>query len=134
MARLVLIVDDDAKSLKLTRDLLNVSGYATIEASDGKKAVELARNRRPDLILMDLHMPVMDGLEATRTIKGEATTRDIPVIATTASAMQGDEDRAIQAGCDGYLTKPIDIKELLNKVEGYLSAKQHKSDYSETGG
>jgi CheY-like chemotaxis protein len=79
-------------------------------------------------------MPVMDGLEATRTIKGEATTRDIPVIATTASAMQGDEDRAIQAGCDGYLTKPIDIKELLNKVEGYLSAKQHKSDYSETGG
>lgn len=117
-----MIVDDDAKSLKLTRDLLSVSGYVTIEATDGKKALELARNRRPDLILMDLHMPVMDGLEATRMIKGETTTRDILVIATTASAMKGDEERAIQAGCDGYLTKPISIKEFLNKVDEYLSA------------
>lgn len=122
MAKVILIVDDDPKSLKLTRDLLSVVGYTTIEATDGKKAVELAKNRKPALILMDIHMPVMDGLEATKMIKAETTTRNIPVIATTASAMKGDEERAIQAGCDGYITKPINIKEFLKRVEEYLSA------------
>jgi len=122
VAKAILIVDDDPKSLKLTRDLLSVVGYTIIEATDGKKAVELARSRKPDLILMDIHMPIMDGFAAIRMIKAETTTRNIPVIAITASIMKSDIEKVVQAGYNGYIAKPIDIKELLKKVEEYLSA------------
>lgn len=121
MAKVILIVEDDAKNLILTRDLLQVSGYKTIEATDGEQGVELAKSNKPDLILMDIQMPKMDGLEATRILKADATTRNIPVLVLTAYAMKGDEERLSQAGCDGYITKPIDIKELLKKVADYLS-------------
>ncbi len=121
MEKVILIIDDDPKSLVLIRDLLKVSGYKTIEATDGKQGVELAKARKPDLILMDIQMPKMDGLEATRIIKADATTRNIPVLALTAYAMKGDEERILQAGCDGYITKPIDIQGLVKEVAEYLS-------------
>ncbi len=121
MAKVILIVEDEPNNLKLVRDLLQVSGYKTIEATDGKQGVALARAKKPDLILMDIQMPVMDGFEATRVLKADATTRNIPVIALTSYVMKGDKERILQAGCDGYITKPIDIQEFLKKVAEYLS-------------
>ena len=121
MTKLILIVEDEPRNVTLLRDLLQVSGYKTIEATDGKQGVELAKARKPDLILMDIQMPEMDGLEATRILKADATTRNIPVLALTAYAMKGDEERILQAGCDGYITKPIDIQGLVKEVAEYLS-------------
>ncbi len=121
MAKVILIVEDDPKSLVLIRDLLQVSGYSTIEATDGQQGVELAKASKPDLILMDVQMPVMDGLEATRILKADATTSNIPVLALTSYAMKGDEERILEAGCDGYLAKPYNIQELLKEVAKYLS-------------
>jgi len=121
MAKVILIVDDDPKSLKLTRDLLEANGYATIEATDGTQAIGLAKVKKPDLILMDITMPVMDGLEASRLLKGDAMTKEIPIIALTASAMKGTGEKIRQeAGCDGYITKPIDIQQLLEEVSEHL--------------
>ncbi len=121
MANVILIVEDDPVNLKLVRDLLQVSGYTTIEATDGKQAVKLAKTRKPDLILMDIQMPVMDGFEATRILKADATTRNIPVLVLTSHAMKKDIERIHKAGVDGYLTKPFDIRELLKMVAKYLS-------------
>lgn len=121
MAKVILIIEDDPKSLMLARDLLQVSGYKTIEATDGKQGIELAKTKKPDLILMDVQMPKMDGLEATRILKADSVTRGIPIIALTASAMKEDKERISQAGCDGYITKPIDIKGFLKTVAEYLS-------------
>ena len=121
MAKLILIVEDEPRNLTLLRDLLQVSGYKTIEATDGEQGVELAKSKKPDLILMDVQMPKMDGLGATRILKADATTSNIPVLALTSYAMKGDKERILEAGCDGYLAKPIDIKELLKIVAEYLS-------------
>ena len=121
MAKVILVVEDEPSNLKLIRDLLQRAGYETIEATNGKQAVELARARKPDLILMDVGLPVMDGLEATRILKADAATENVLVVALTAYAMEGDEERMLQVGCDGYLTKPIDIKQFLKKVAEYLS-------------
>ena len=121
MAKLILIVEDEPKNLTLLRDLLQVSGYKTIEATDGEQGIELAKSKKPDLILMDVQMPKMDGLEATRILKADTTTSNIPVLALTSYAMKGDKERILEAGCDGYLAKPIDIKELLKIVAEYLS-------------
>ena len=120
MKKIVLIVEDDLKSMKLFRDLLEASGYASLEATNGKKAVELAREKKPDLILMDIQMPVMDGFEATKILKAGAETRNIPIIALTSYAMKEDDEKIREAGCDGYITKPIDTKEFLKKVAEYL--------------
>ena len=120
MAKVILIVEDEPKNLKLVRDLLKRIGYITIEATDGEQGVELARAKKPDLILMDIQMPVMDGLEATRILKADATTKNIPVFALTSYAMKGDKDRILEAGCDGYLTKPIDIQELVKEVTNLI--------------
>ena len=121
MAKLILIIDDDPKNVVLVRDLLQVNGYSTNEATDGKEGVELAKANKPDLILMDIQMPEMDGLEATRILKTDAATRNIPIIALSSYAMMGDKERILEAGCDGYLSKPVDIKELLKTVAEYLS-------------
>jgi len=121
MAKVILIVEDDPKSLMLAQDLLQVSGYKTIEAMDGEQGVELAKSKKPDLILMDIQMPKMDGLEATRILKADTTTRNITVLALTASAMKEDKEKILEIGCDGYITKPIDIKEFLKTVAEYLS-------------
>jgi len=117
----ILIVEDDAKNLKLLRDILQVSGYVTIEADNGRKAVELAKEKIPALILMDIQMPVMDGLEATKIIKADPVTQHIPIIALTAFAMGGDRERFIQAGCDDYLSKPYNIAVLLEKLKNILA-------------
>jgi len=124
MAKLILIVEDEPKNLTLLRDLLQVSGYSTIEATDGEKGVELARAKKPDLILMDVQMPVMDGLEAIRILKADATISNIPVLALTSYAMKGDEEKILEAGCDGYMAKPYNIQGLLKEVTKYLSGQE----------
>ena len=121
MEKVILIVEDDPKNLKLFRDLLQVSGYTTLEATDGKQGVELAREKKPDLILMDIQMPVMDGLEATKLLKNNDVTKDIPIVALTAYAMQGDEKKMREAGFDGYISKPIDVKGFLKKISEVIS-------------
>jgi CheY-like chemotaxis protein len=120
MTKVILIVEDEPINLKLVGDLLKRIGYITIEATDGKQGVELARAKKPDLILMDIQMPVMDGLEATRVLKADATTKNIPVLALTSYAMEGDKERILEAGCDGYLTKPIDIQEFVKEVTNLI--------------
>jgi two-component system cell cycle response regulator DivK len=118
--KLILIVDDDAKSMKLTSDLVQMSGYSVISAGNGQQAVEIARASKPCLILMDIQLPVMDGLEATRILKSDPSTRHIKIVALTASAMRGDEDIVLQAGCDGYISKPIEIHSFLDEIQKYL--------------
>jgi CheY-like chemotaxis protein len=119
MAKKILIVEDEPRNLKLVRDLLEKFGYETIEANDGEQGVELVKTQKPDLILMDIMMPKMDGLEATRIIKEDAVTKHIPIVALTSYAMKGDKERTLEAGCDGYISKPIDIRELMKTVEHF---------------
>jgi two-component system, cell cycle response regulator DivK len=123
MAKKILIVEDEPRNLKLFRDLLQRFGYETIEATDGEQGVELARVGNPDLILMDIMMPKMDGIEATRILKADTATKNIPVIALTSYAMKGDRERTLEAGCDWYMAKPIDIQELLKAVEHFCHDK-----------
>ena len=124
MGKTILIVEDEPKNMTLTRDLLKISGYETIEARDGKEGVEKAKSTKPNLILMDIMMPKMDGLEATRIIKADIKTKHIPVIALTSFAMKGDRERTIDAGCDGYIAKPIDILEVLKTIEHYFTIQE----------
>jgi CheY-like chemotaxis protein len=113
MEKKILIVDDDEKNLKLLRVILQSYGYETLEAKNGEEAVKLAKENIPALILMDIRMPVMDGITATKIIKSEPSTAKIPVIIITSSAMKGDSERIIsESRCDGYISKPINIKEL----------------------
>ncbi len=123
MAKTILIVDDDPKNLELFSDLLRVVGYMTIEATDGMRGIELARTKQPDLILMDINMPIMDGYEAIRILKGDASTRNIPVIALTSYAMKGDKERILAMGCDGYIAKPIDVDDFLESVAAFIAGK-----------
>jgi Response regulator containing a CheY-like receiver domain and an HD-GYP domain len=120
MGKIILIVEDDPRNMKLFRELLQVNGYATFEANNGKKGIEMAREKQPDLILMDIQMPVMDGLEATRILKSYPVTAGIPIIALTSAAMAGDREKTVQAGCDVFLSKPIDIHDFLEKVASEL--------------
>jgi two-component system cell cycle response regulator DivK len=124
MGKTILIVEDEPKNMKLLRDLLQRFGYEILEASDGEQGVKSAGEKMPDLILMDIMMPKMDGLEATRIIKADIKTKHIPVIALTSYAMKGDREKTIEAGCDGYIAKPIDIKEVLKTIETYLTVNQ----------
>lgn len=121
MEQVILIVEDEPRNLKLIRDLLEVSGYIILEAIDGKQGVEIAKAKKPDLILMDIQLPVMEGFEATRILKADERTRDIPIMALTAHAMEGDEEKVKAAGCDGYVSKPIDTRGFLNKITEYLA-------------
>ena len=120
MGAVILIIEDNQRNLKLFRDILQAAEYTTLEATDGKQGVELATRERPDLILMDIQLPVMDGLEATRRLKADARTKDIPIIALTSYAMAGDEKRICEAGCDGYVSKPIDIAVLRAVINKHL--------------
>jgi CheY-like chemotaxis protein len=119
---LILIVDDNAANLKLARVLLSGEGYEVLTAGDAEQALELLESFRPRLILMDLQLPGMDGLELTRRLKADPARRDIAVIALTAYAMKGDEEKARAAGCDGYVTKPIDTEKLPRQVADHLSS------------
>lgn len=116
----ILLVEDDAMNRDMLKRRLERKGYTIIEALDGEQAVTTAQAARPDLILMDMSLPVLDGWAATQRIKAEPGTQKIPVIALTAHAMAGDRDRAIAAGCDDYDTKPIEFARLLKKVETWI--------------
>jgi CheY-like chemotaxis protein len=120
MARILLVEDNAMNRDMLSRRLLR-SGYAVSMAVDGREGIAMAQTDHPDLILMDLSLPGIDGWEATRLLKSDDATRRIPVIALTAHAMSSDRQRAIEAGCDDYDTKPIDYQRLLLKIEGALS-------------
>ncbi|MDA8160274.1 MAG: response regulator [Desulfobacteraceae bacterium] len=120
----ILVVDDEEMQRKMLSKILGALGYAVLEAEDGRVAVELARLRRPDLILMDIQLPVMDGLAATRRLKDDPQTQTIPVLALTALAMAGDRERALAAGCDDYLAKPIMLEPLVAKLNEWLWARE----------
>ena len=118
----VLIVEDDALSLKLTRDVLQARGFETQETGDGREALSLATATGVDLIVMDIGLPGMDGVEVTRLLKQDARTRAIPVVAVTALAMADDERRMREAGCDALLTKPVRLAELVSIVESLTAS------------
>jgi two-component system cell cycle response regulator DivK len=116
---LILLVEDNAKNMTLLRDVLHATGYRTLEASTGGQALTLATEHVPALVLMDIRMRDLDGVEALRRLRMADGTASIPVLAVTAQAMKGDRERFTEAGFDGYLSKPIDIDELLAAVERY---------------
>ena len=117
----ILIVDDNAVNLKLMRVLLAGEGYQVRTATDAEEALTTLESFCPRVILMDLQLPGMDGLELTRRLKGESATRDITILALTAYAMKGDDEKALDAGCDGYIAKPIDTRTLPARIAGYLA-------------
>jgi len=119
MSKILLVEDNEMNRDMLSRRLMR-KGYEVVMALDGQQAVQMAASERPDLILMDMSLPVIDGWEATRQIKSEAATSRIPVIALTAHAMSGDREKALEAGCDDYDTKPIDLPRLLEKMTAAL--------------
>lgn len=120
MSARILIVDDNPVNLKLTSDVLEIEGYAVVMAVDAELAQEILEHTQPDLILMDIALPGMDGLTLTRKLKADKRLKHIPVIALTAFAMKGDEQKASEAGCDGYITKPIDTRKLPQLVAELL--------------
>ncbi len=120
MKNLVLIVEDNATNLKLFRDVLQVHGFDTLSAEDGISAIGLVRRHRPDMVLMDIQLPDISGLEVTRWIRADDDLCRIPIVAVTAFAMHGDEQKILRAGCDAYLAKPISIKSFMATVRGLL--------------
>ncbi len=112
MSPKILVVEDNDRNRRLMQILLKANGYEVIEATTGKEAMDYLRSQKPDLILMDIQLPHTDGLELTETIKSNAETADIPVVAVTAYAMKGDKERILEAGCDAYISKPIDTRKL----------------------
>lgn len=117
---LILIVEDNDKNMKLARDVLQVKGYATLEALTGEEGVKLAIEQKPDLVLMDIQLPGINGIEALRVLRANPHTAAIPVIAVTASVMQQDRKQIMEAGFDAYVGKPIDLKEFLDAVRKAL--------------
>ena len=118
----VLIVDDNAVNLKLIRVLLVKEGYETRTASDAEEALTVLETFKPRLILMDLQLPGMDGLQLTRQLKADPRTKDVLIVALTAYAMKGDEEKSRDAGCDGYITKPIETRSMPSKLRAFLDA------------
>ena len=116
----ILVVDDNEKNLLLIKDILIYHGYEVIDAENGADGVKMAREQKPDLILMDVQMPVMNGYMATKTLKDDPETRNIKIIALTSFAMKGDNDKILGAGFDGYISKPIDTRELPNIVKYFV--------------
>jgi len=116
----ILIVEDNEKNLKLVRDVLQVKGYATLEAGTAEDGIRIASERVPDLILMDIQLPGMNGIEALRVLRGNPATAAIPVIAVTASVMQQDRNQITEAGFDSYIGKPLNLKEFLEAVKTTL--------------
>jgi two-component system, cell cycle response regulator DivK len=120
MSKRILVVEDQEDLRGVLRDLLGGSGYTVLEAPDGQAGVAKAKTDRPDLVLMDIQMPVIDGYEATRQIKADPALKATPVIAVSSFAMKGDEDKARAAGCDHYVTKPYSPVQLLRLIRGFL--------------
>jgi two-component system cell cycle response regulator DivK len=120
MTKTILIVEDNELNMKLFHDLLEAHGYATIETRNGVEALDLARRHKPDLILMDIQLPEVSGLEITKWIKEDDELRSIPVVAVTAFAMKGDEERIREGGCEAYLSKPISVSKFLETVRHFV--------------
>ncbi len=130
----ILIVDDNPVNLKLARVLLTTSGYNVHTATDAEHALDLLNTLRPQLILMDIQLPGMDGLTLTRQLKARSEFRDVPIIALTAYAMKGDDERAIASGCAGYISKPIDTRNFTTQIAQYLIRQSHPLHPPNTAG
>lgn len=120
MAKTVLIVEDNELNMKLFQDLLEAQGYETLQTKDGMEALKLARAHHPDLILMDIQLPEVSGLEVTKWLKEDEDLRKIPVIAVTAFAMKGDEEKIREGGCEAYIAKPISVAQFLETVQKFM--------------
>lgn len=121
MSKKILIVEDNELNMKLFHDLLDAHGYQTIQTRDGMEALDLARTHRPDLILMDIQLPEVSGLEVTKWLKEDDGLKAIPVIAVTAFAMKGDEEKIREGGCEAYISKPISVSHFLETVRKFLA-------------
>ena len=121
---LILIVEDNEKNLKLARDVLRFHGYRTVEATDGESAITMSMEHLPALILMDIQLPGIDGIAAMKRIRADDRTKHIPTVALTASVMTGDRERFDDAGFDGFIAKPIEVKNFPGQVQAYLDAKR----------
>lgn len=128
MKKKILIVEDNDLNLKLFRDLLTAHGYDTYETKEGMEALAIARNVHPDLILMDIQLPEISGLDITRKMKSESDISDIPIIAVTAFAMKDDEEKILKAGCEAYISKPISIANFLDTVKQFLG-EEHSGSF-----
>ena len=124
MAKRVLIVEDNDLNMKLFHDLLEAHGYDILQTKDGMEALQLARKHHPDLILMDIQLPEVSGLEVTQWLKDDEELRAIPIVAITAFAMKGDEEKILQGGCEAYLSKPISVAKFLDTVESFLGKRR----------
>lgn len=122
MAARILYIEDNRQNMRLVRKMLVSNGYEVLEASEGMLGIEVALAELPDLIFVDINLPDIDGMEVTARLKSEDSTQNIPIIALTANAMYGDRERFLEAGCDGYLAKPISKSELVSAVEEFLPA------------
>jgi two-component system, cell cycle response regulator DivK len=120
MKKCILVVEDQEDNRQILRDLLTSGGFDMIEAENGADAIAAAEANRPDLILMDIQLPILDGYEATRRIKANPDLKSIPIIVVTSYALSGDEDKARRAGCDDYVAKPFSPRELLAKIKAYV--------------
>lgn len=120
MSKTVLIVEDNDLNMKLFHDLLEAHGYDTLQTRDGREALELARKHHPDLILMDIQLPEVSGLEVTKWIKQDEDLKSIPIIAVTAFAMKGDEEKIRDGGCEAYMAKPISVVSFLETIEKFV--------------
>ena len=120
MSKTILIVEDNELNMKLFNDLLQAHGYGTVQTMDGREAIGLAREHSPDLILMDIQLPEISGLEVTQMLKADDDLKDIPVVAVTAFAMKGDEEKIREGGCEGYIAKPISVPTFLDTVAKFL--------------
>lgn len=120
MAKTVLIVEDSELNMRLFNDLLEAFGYRTVKTRDGRRAIPMAREHRPDLIIMDIQLPEISGLDLTEQLKRDPELKSIPVVAVTAFAMRGDEQKILAAGCDGYLSKPISVATFLETVRRFI--------------
>ena len=128
MPKTVLVVEDNDLDMKLFRDLLELAGDNVLEAKDGMEGWRMARERRPDLILMDIRLPDASGLEVTKWLKGDETLKSIPVIAVTAFAMAGDREKILEGGCDAYISKPISISKFLQTLKRYVDCNAQESE------
>lgn len=120
MAKTVMIVEDNELNMKLFRDLIEAHGYRTVQTRSGLSAMEIAREHRPDLILMDIQLPEISGLDVTRKLKADSELKSIPVIAVTAFAMKGDEERIREGGCEAYISKPISVTRFMDTIKSFL--------------
>ena len=128
MSNKILVVEDNEMNMQLFEYLLEESGFEIVKATTGEEALKLATESKPDLILMDIHLPGMDGLSVVRELKANGDMDNVPILALTAHAMRGDKDRFLQAGCDGYISKPIDVKTFIPSIQQFLGGGEAEPD------